>query len=134
VFSLTTAALIAFTAPSLAQVAGGAGGGAGGNAAGTPSTAAPGTNTGTAGGPSSPTGGTQDRSPEVKQSNTSQIVEVKKAAAVQGTKTVPMPPESGAVSAPGVGVGTAANGLPIGSPGSGLGSPENSAGPTTPTR
>jgi hypothetical protein len=29
------------------------------------------------------------------------------------------------VSGPGVGVGTATNGKPIGSPGSGLGSPEN---------
>jgi hypothetical protein len=36
--------------------------------------------------------------------------------------------QAGAVSAPGVGVGHAANGLPIGAPGSGLGSPEQPIG------
>jgi len=42
-------------------------------------------------------------------------------AAVNGTNVTSHP---GAVGATGVGVGHAANGLPIGSPGSGLGSPE----------
>src|SRR5262249_20339800 len=47
-------------------------------------------------------------------------------AAVGGTNTAPAPQGTtgSAVSAPGVGVGHAANGQPIGSPGSGPGSPE----------
>ena len=126
--ALTTALLFAFTAPALAQGAGGAGGGAA-SGAGAAAPAAPSGTVGTAGGSSSATGGTQDRSPEVKQSNTAKIVADEKAAAVEGSKTKPSDPGSGSVSAPGVGVGTAANGLPIGAPGSGLGSPENSVGP-----
>jgi hypothetical protein len=45
-------------------------------------------------------------------------------AAVSGSRTAPIVPDSGAVSAPGVGAGHAANGLPIGTRGSGPGSPE----------
>ena len=126
--ALTTVLLFAFTAPALAQGAGGAGGGAA-SGAGAAAPAAPSGTVGTAGNSSSATGGTQDRSPEVKQSNTAKIVADEKAAAVEGSKTKPSAPGSGTVSAPGVGVGTAANGLPIGAPGSGLGSPENSIGP-----
>jgi hypothetical protein len=43
----------------------------------------------------------------------------------KGTNTIL---QAGAVSAPGVGVGHAANGLPIGAPGSGLGSPSQPIG------
>jgi hypothetical protein len=118
--ALTTVLLFAFTAPALAQGAGGAGGGAA-SGAGAAAPAAPSGTVGTAGNSSSATGGTQDRSPEVKQSNTAKIVADEKAAAVEGSKTKPSAPGSGTVSAPGVGVGTAANGLPIGAPGSGLG-------------
>jgi hypothetical protein len=88
---------------------------------------------GTVGSVSSATGGTGDAAnPGVTQllSNTARIVAEEKVAAVQGKKTVAAPPNSGAVSTPGVGVGHAANGLPIGAPGSGLGSPEQSVGPT----
>jgi hypothetical protein len=127
--ALTTVLLFAFTAPALAQGAGGAGGGAASGAGAAAPAAAPSGTAGTAGNSSSATGGTQDRSPEVKQSNTAKIVADEKAAAVEGSKTKPSAPGSGSVSAPGVGVGTAANGLPIGAPGSGLGSPENSVGP-----
>jgi hypothetical protein len=48
-------------------------------------------------------------------------METEKNAAEHGTNTRP----GGLVSAPGVGVGHSANGLPIGAPGSGLGSPEH---------
>ena len=126
--ALTTVLLFAFMAPALAQGAGGAGGGAA-SGAGAAAPAAPSGTVGTAGSSSSATGGTQDRSPEVKQSNRAKIVADEKAAAVEGSKTKPSDPGSGTVSAPGVGVGTTANGLPIGAPGSGLGSPENSVGP-----
>jgi hypothetical protein len=42
-----------------------------------------------------------------------------------GVDTRPQSEAPGAVSAPGVGIGHAENGLPIGSPGSGRGSPED---------
>lgn len=48
--------------------------------------------------------------------------------ATTGQNTLPQSVAPGAVSAPGVGVGHAANGLPIGSPGSGPGSPEQPIG------
>jgi hypothetical protein len=54
-----------------------------------------------------------------------------KSSAINGTNTAPQAATattSGAVSAPGVGVGHAANGQPIGTTGSGLGSPENPIG------
>jgi hypothetical protein len=64
-------------------------------------------------------------------SNVPNIVANEKAAAVQGTKTAPAAREDdGTVSAPGVGVGHTANGLPIGAPGSGLGSPGHTVGST----
>jgi hypothetical protein len=49
--------------------------------------------------------------------------EQNKAVTGNNTKAAP-----GAVSAPGVGVGHSANGLPIGAPGSGPGSPEQPLG------
>jgi hypothetical protein len=60
-----------------------------------------------------------------------QIQADQRRAVTTGSNTRPSEPNIGVVSAPGVGVGHAANGLPIGSPGSGLGSPEQSQGPTT---
>ena len=89
--ALTTVLLFAFTAPALAQGAGGAGGGAA-SGAGAAAPAAPSGTVGTAGNSSSATGGTQDRSPEVKQSNTAKIVADEKAAAVEGSKTKPSAP------------------------------------------
>lgn len=50
------------------------------------------------------------------------------AKAVSGVNTLPPSEAPGAVSAPGVGVGHSANGLPIGAPGSGPGSPEQPIG------
>jgi hypothetical protein len=47
-----------------------------------------------------------------------------------GAITQPSSAGSGAVSAPGVGVGHSVNGVPIGMPGSGLGSPGHSEGST----
>src|ERR1700761_7742225 len=125
-------ALVVFTTPALAQ--GGGGGGAGGAGGGSAGAASSGASSG-AGGPvgpaSSGTGGTADmnnRAATPSTFNTDKIVADEKAAATQGTRTVPMSGGTGTVSAPNVGVGHAANGLPT--PGSGLGSPENSAGPT----
>jgi hypothetical protein len=83
-----------------------------------------------AGTPSSATGGTEDKSPDAQQTSRVQAVQEQKDSATTGTKTAPSKPGDGTVSAPNVGVGHAANGLPIGAPGSGLGSPENSAGRT----
>jgi hypothetical protein len=121
--AILTLMTIALTTSALAQGAGGGGGGAGSGAASGTSGAA----TGGAG-----TGGTDENSNSAAQTqtNTDKIVAGEQSAAIKGTKTVATPGDSGAVSAPGVGVGHAANGQPIGSPGSGLGSPENSAGST----
>lgn len=114
---ISTLLAIALTTPVLAQGAGGAGG-AGAATSGTATT-------GTAAG----TGGTnQPANPAAQQTNTNKIVAGEQSTAVQGTKTLPMSNDSGVVSAPGVGVGHAANGVPIGNPGSGLGSPEDSVG------
>jgi hypothetical protein len=121
--ALLTAFTLAMTTSVLAQGAGGGGGSgasAGASSSGT-------STTGTAAG----TGGTnQSLNPAAPQTNSNNIIANEQTTAVQGTKTVPMSADSGTVSAPGVGVGHAANGQPIGSPGSGLGSPENSTGPT----
>ena len=52
-----------------------------------------------------------------------------KSSAINGSNTAPQAAAApSAVSAPGVGVGHAANGLPIGTTGSGLGSPEQPIG------
>jgi hypothetical protein len=113
------ASLAASTFPALSQ---GSGGGAGSGAAGAGSASTgsgSGAGTGTANS-SGPQNGTQD-APTGPQSATAKTVASEQKAAVNGTNTTSQP---GAVGAPGVGVGHAANGLPIGSPGSGLGSPE----------
>ena len=131
---LTTAVVLAFAVPALGQgAAGGAGSAASSGATGGTGTAGAtsadtvGTGAGT---PSSATGGTQERGRNVQQSNTARAVQQQREAATTGSNTAPSQPGDGAVSAPNVGVGHAANGLPIGAPGSGLGSPENSVGST----
>lgn len=58
------------------------------------------------------------------QTPTQSTVASEQNSAVTGMNTKATPTRGGAVSAPGVGVGHSANGLPIGSPGSGPGSPE----------
>ena len=60
------------------------------------------------------------------QNPTQSAVAAEQSKAVTGNNTAPS--SAGAVSAPGVGVGHSANGLPIGSPGSGPGSPEQPIG------
>jgi hypothetical protein len=137
-FTFLTVAIIALTTPAFAQGAGGggAGGGSGAGAAasGAASSGAGAGTGGTAGVANSGTGGTADNGnrtvTQTPTTNTDKIVAGEKAAAVQGTKTVPTPGDSSTVSAPGVGVGHAANGQPIGTPGSGLGSPGDTVGPS----
>jgi hypothetical protein len=116
---------VAFTTPVLAQGAGGGAAGSGGAANAAP--AASDTTTGMA---TSSGGINQNRNPAAQQTNTGDLVVSERSAVLQGKNTIAMPAESGVVSAPGVGVGHAANGVPIGNPGSGLGSPENSVGQT----
>jgi hypothetical protein len=100
---LTAVALsISAMTPVLAQ--GGGSGSAGGGAT-----------TGTAGGTAQQT----------QPSSQTQSIQDQKNAATTGSNTAPAQNYEGAVSGPGVGVGTATNGKPIGSPGSGLGSPED---------
>jgi hypothetical protein len=125
---LLTFAIMALTTPALAQ--GGGGGGAGGAGGGSSGAASGDAGTGGSAGVSNSQSGnnTEDNNNRTKTrtpaTNTEQIVAGEKDAAVHGTKTAPTAGVSGGVSAPGVGVGHTANGLPIGSPGSGLGSPE----------
>ena len=128
-FLIPAAVVVALTLPAFGQGAGG--GGSGGSGGGSASTSATGgTSARTAvGTPSSATGGTQDNH-NVQQSNTAKAVQQQRDAATTGSNTAPSQPGDGAVSAPNVGVGHAANGLPIGASGSGLGSPENSVGST----
>jgi hypothetical protein len=122
-FAFAALSILAFTLPAYAG--GGAGGAAG--ATGTGGTAAS----------QGQTGGTSDN-PAANQPSSSQgqqIEENERNAATTGSNTRPSSSsDSGVVSAPGVGVGHAANGLPIGSPGSGLGSPEQSEGPSARTQ
>ncbi len=126
--ALSALAMLVITTAAYAQGggAGGASGAGSGAAAGTGGTSAS----------QGKTGGTtagNRAAGENSQQQTDQIRRNEKNAATSGTNTQPSSSESGTVSAPGVGVGHAANGKPIGTPGSGLGSPEDSAGPTTAT-
>jgi hypothetical protein len=101
---------------------GGGGGAGGGGRGGAGSGSASSGTAGSVGNANGAQNGKQnDPNNPTPQSKTANAVADEKMAAVSGTNTVAQP---GAVSAPGVGVGHAANGLPIGSPGSGLGSPE----------
>jgi hypothetical protein len=112
------------TMPAFAQGAGGgAAGGAGTGSASTGTTGTAGTSatSSPASSNGSQTGTQNDPNNPAPQSKTTNTVAGEQKAALTGANTVAQP---GAVSAPGVGVGHAANGLPIGSPGSGPGSPE----------
>jgi hypothetical protein len=102
--------------PAMAQ------GGAGAGGAGSGGTGASTGGGGTGKAPGSGQAGTQERTQNNASGSPTDRAEAEKNAAVNGTKTTSEP---GATSAPGVGVGHAANGLPIGAPGSGLGSPEH---------
>jgi hypothetical protein len=108
---------LAITVPVHAQGGGGGGGAGSGGAS---------ASQGSTGGTTSSNPAAGKRSPA--QAN--QIQQNEKKAATRGANTQPTPTGSGTVSAPGVGVGHAANGKPIGMPGSGLGSPGHSEGPT----
>jgi hypothetical protein len=126
---LSAFAALAMTLPAYAQ-GGGAGGGSG-SGAGSAAGGAAGTG-GTATSPAA-TGGTVSGNPAASQQaqkKANQIEENARNTAVSGASTQPSSVGSGTVSAPGVGVGHAANGVPIGMPGSGLGSPGHSEGPT----
>jgi hypothetical protein len=118
------ASIVSASPPAMAQGAGGGSGGAAG--AGSAGTGAA-TTAGTGSAPSASSNGSQDETQNdpnnrpAPQSSTAKTVADEQKAARSGANTVAQP---GAVSAPGVGVGHAANGLPIGSPGSGPGSPE----------
>jgi hypothetical protein len=118
--------IASITGTSLPAIAQGAGGGAAGGA-GTGSASTGATGTAGAGSASTPQNsgearGTQDDpSNPAPQSKTANTVAAEKKAATSGANTVAQP---GAVGAPGVGVGHTASGMPIGTPGSGLGSPE----------
>jgi hypothetical protein len=151
--SIRTTALSIVTLLTLNLAAQGGGGGssgagASGSAAATGGTAgasnatggtiaAPSATGGTQDTPPGRTGGTASGNPASNQVSTQQLKQIQqnqRNAVITGANTRPSPQGSGTVSAPGVGVGHAANGLPIGSPGSGLGSRENSVGPTKPTK
>jgi hypothetical protein len=100
--------------PALAQGgAGGSGGGSGGASA----------SGGASGGGA--TTGTGSNAQQTQPTSQTQTIQDQKNAATTGSNTAPSQNDEGTVSGPGVGVGTATNGKPIGSPGSGLGSPEN---------
>jgi hypothetical protein len=126
---LSVIAALAMTLPAYAQ-GGGGGGGSGGGAG-----AAAGGAAGTGGTATSPatTGGTASGNPAANQQSqqkTNQVEESERNTAVSGASTQPSSAGTGTVSAPGVGVGHSANGVPIGMPGSGLGSPAHSEGST----
>jgi hypothetical protein len=108
--AIIMAALMAASTPVLAQS--GAGGAAANSGSGGAAVGTSGLNTG-----ATPT--TQNlQNPEAVANNAATN------KAVTGVTTAPADAALGAVSAPGVGVGHAADGLPIGSSGSGPGSPE----------
>jgi hypothetical protein len=123
---LTIAFLASASLPATAQGSGGGGGsGSGGTGGGASAGGSSGAGTGGTTRASSTDSSARITNP---QTPTEKAVATEQNSAVKGTNTKEASPGSGAVSAPGVGVGHAANGLPIGSPGSGLGSPEQPAG------
>ena len=124
-------ACIAFSSAALAQGGGGAGGGAGGASSGggtsSVNSGAPAQSGTQAGqdktGASTTTSGNNNRSNSAEQRRPNGAMTPAQRAQT-GLDTRPQSESPGAVSSPGVGVGHSANGLPIGSPGSGPGSPE----------
>jgi hypothetical protein len=84
-------------------------------------------NNGQRGQAAAPTNPNTTSAPAANSQNPTQAtVAAEQNTAFSGSQTAA--PSAGAVSAPGVGVGHAANGLPIGTSGSGLGSPEQPIG------
>jgi hypothetical protein len=122
VYKFAVVLIASITGASLPAMAQGAGGGAGSGSASAGSTGTTGASiSGPANSSGSQTGTQNNPNNPTPQSKTTNTVAGEQKAVVSGANTVAQP---GAISAPGVGVGHAANGLPIGSPGSGLGSPE----------
>ena len=101
--------------PALAQGGAGSSGGGSGGASASGGASGGGSTTGTAG----------SNAQQTQPTSQTQTLQDQKNAATTGSNTAPSQNDKGTVSGPGVGVGTAANGKPIGSPGSGLGSPEH---------
>jgi hypothetical protein len=112
-------ALIVSGSPVLAQ---GGGGGAGGSGAGAASASSGGTSGGTN---QSGSQGNQQTNQNQQANSNQQGVNPAAEKAKTGANTLPASEAPGAVSAPGVGVGHSANGVPIGAPGSGPGSPDH---------
>ena len=113
--------------PALAQGGGGGGGGSGGGSGGASVSGGAsdgGATTGTVGGGTNNGMNSQQTTP-TQSTSKAQTNQDAKSAATSGSETTHSQSGEGAVSGPGVGVGTSTNGKPIGSPGSGLGSPEN---------
>ena len=101
--------------PALAQGGAGSSGGGSGGASASGGASGGGATTGTAG----------SSAQQTQPTSQTQTLQDQKNAATTGSNTAPSQNDEGTVSGPGVGVGTSTNGKPIGSPGSGLGSPEN---------
>jgi hypothetical protein len=120
-FALLVVAVMISGSPVLAQGAGGSGGSGAGAASG-PSASGGGTNQ------SGAQGNQQTNQNQQANSNhqgTNGLANSAAQKATTGANTLPANQAPGAVSAPGVGVGHSANGVPIGQPGSGPGSPEH---------
>ena len=117
---LVAAAIVVSPITAFAQGGGGGSGGGSGGATGGASSG--GATTGATGGATN--NGMNSRQTTQSTSGT-QTIQDQKNAVTSGSNTTPSQNGEGVVSGPGVGVGTSTNGKPIGSPGSGLGSPEN---------
>jgi hypothetical protein len=123
--AILVAAVVPCTSPALAQGGGGAGGAGSGGAGSAGASSSSGTGASETMGAGSPNGSSSSQpSNQNRQGAAGNPAAFAKHNAVTGANTQPASPSSGAVSAPGVGVGHAANGVPIGEPGSGPGSPE----------
>jgi hypothetical protein len=120
-FLVAAGLLVSPITPALAQGGGGGSGGGSGGASASSAASGSGATTGTAGGTTSNGMNSQQTTPT---QSANQTIQHQKNAATTGSNTAPTENSDRAVSGPGVGVGTAVNGKPIGSPGSGLGSPE----------
>lgn len=122
---LAVAFLASASLPALAQGGGGAGGGSGG-ASGASAGSASSSGTGAATTGSAATGGTQQapnpQGPTGQVQNPSGSTSVENANA---KSSAPAGSPTALQAQRNAGAGTAPNGLPIGAPGSGVGSPEN---------
>jgi hypothetical protein len=118
---VAAALLVSPITPVLAQGGGGGSGGGSGSASASGGASGGGATTGTAGG----TTNSGTNSQQTQSTSKTQTMQDQKNAVTSGSNTTPAQKGEGAVSGPGVGIGHATNGKPIGSQGSGLGSPEN---------